>query len=552
MNNRFPFGRALYLLVSILNEALGAYEVTQVHILQVPGPHVYAPNDREATLALSEDGVEQMWEVGAEVRDRYFCGNGESHLAALNGAYGENANDFYSMSSASERSMMSAAAFNKGLWSGCSVSTPNFNQMISEVSPVHSVPGVNDITLQAYKTCPAYLEEVEEFYGSETFLEKLETDSGLLNTVQECFKDEFLSAFLAGEGWHVNFFDSSGAHIFDGGVIAAALEEVGPALILKRMPLIYDYARSLQISGQLYTVIDSDSCTYTDELDSFVVILYELAGWVEHKKSFLSNAPKYLASNFLREVKQHIATRLGEELLANTTSTTSFAQHTNTYFDVIHYTSSYETMLGVFRALGLGKNSEVEEIPSFGSLLAFELKENLDDPTAVKYIDIYFKDGFDSSFSTMNMQHVFDVYGGDFAMDGPDHSVEYETFFRFIKLRTYSSAFKWCSECGNIASATCLGTEYNTLLAEKLAEEELRISIATLEKELQEEKDKTAKLIAGISIPSFVVGILGYLLVSRLATRWMKQADGSGHLERQDGAAKQGQAAEDGGTEYVV
>jgi len=436
----------LLISITITSSTSSNYRLTQVHVLGRHGERdllaraIDTQEDRVQDVQLVEDGVEEMKGVGQSVRDRYMCPGGHTLLPGYNeqAAYKDDGHLYYSFSSDTERTLMSANAFNLGLWTRCDEEMDPYHGVV----PVHSRQQENDVLLRSYANCPAFHDKIEDFYNSIHFILHVEMHKELLLEIGGCFSD-----YLA---------DQLGIyHTYVADLTEAELEEIDfifAKQVLMESPNLWDAGLQMDKEGSFEE--NTNGCNATVIINS----LEPLAAWIEHKKYTLADTGKYIGTAFLHEISYTMWKRTGEFNQKWDGYFASFDTFSNvddfkSQYDklgLLYYASHYPMIKGVLHALGV--SDQVPQIPEYGATFFFELHEDhndLNDPQ----IMLLYKDGInDEDFTALNLTHM-KVNTSGALLEG---AIMYEDFINYISETTYQNIEEWCSNCQNTEADVCL------------------------------------------------------------------------------------------------
>jgi len=514
--------------------------VTQLNIISRHGEHFYSENDVEGTLGLSEEGVNEIVNIGALIRERFFCTQGEWHIEGLDGTYANDHSKLFTFARDTDRSLMSASAFHQGLWAGCDTEIAGFNTTNLDVSyewtsnmasvmPVRTSALQNDILLNAYAQCPAYHTAVKKFLSSGEFESKVTEQATDLDKIKTCFGEDLITAMVSGDvdlPTLTGPFATLYSHIHD---IASVHEDDLRKWTMAAAPALYDFAVMLHNQGVLVDVLSED-CEYKDQPDYLMLDLYVKTSWIEHSKMNLEDAPKYVAGNYLHELKQHLGSKIVTDNLGAMTTIAAHSflsglhlyQPTNKpYFDVTFFSTSYEIFLGIHEALGLSFSGAEPELPAFGHTLIFEL---LEDPLShrVPQIRLTAMDKSSQSWETLDLSHLRTIISSEVAELGPE-VVDYLDFFKHLETWSFDGPSKWCDACENHQSSACLEAVQDELTGESFQFTELSAKESSLSAQLKREKEIDKVVVGLVVVPSFFGALLICFIVDRIKQRFSKK-----------------------------
>ncbi|XP_075265801.1 uncharacterized protein LOC142358244, partial [Convolutriloba macropyga] len=283
--------------------------------------------------------------------------------------------------------------------------------------PVHTLPAQGDVTIRAYKHCPAHLEDLVELYSSDEFQAKENASLELLRRLAVTFPQ-----------------------------FAVTREGAPPHVPLEQLWNVYD---TLNVGGQV-----GAPSILGEELWAQ---LTSLTAWVEHRR-FSSGGPK-LGSNLWMEIFQS-----AENAQWYLQSDEQWALLP--YDMYIHYSAHYPTLLALLAALDLfGSNPTLDTsslgIPDYAAALVVEVWRAT--ATADLFVRLRLRPGYTSELDSAPYLDLGpDCNAAATAAGLPTKSCPLSVLQRLAAENPEwpHTILEWCEACGNIDSDPCVRARY--------------------------------------------------------------------------------------------
>lgn len=271
--------------------------------------------------------------------------------------------------------------------------------------PVYSTPPPDDWIIRAYENCPAFLVRMNAWFKSREFLAYQARVAPLMAR---------LTTITGSNVTLVNFWNT-----FD------------------------------DLNTQRDAVLLSNKLTLNEALSEPIWSqVVETANWLESGRYGRSVAGNIIGGTLLSELLYRMRSRIANVQPA--------AQR------FIEYSSHYPTIMALMAALPFEKNASVylSEIPSYGAVLAFELRRAAAGGPYV--VTLRAQDGANQTYSTLPLPCA--QAGNTAEKEGGRGACLWEDFQKLAAPEAITAQGQWCSTCNNTKMDACAGIKANPAL----------------------------------------------------------------------------------------